>query len=220
MSVNNLPPPEFFSITPPLMDFEHELIWFDLTESFSQKIEYDKSNHVSTNTRELMELAFNQPLNLQDQKLLLNELQKNPFFLPRLVENNPLISIEILLKLMDSPEITELTTSVNLPTEFLHLYISNCISSCETVKDKFMQSRLVRLVCVFLQSLIRNKIINVKTFCVVFNRIKEAVALYRLLKHLDMGESVQSVTTTTTTSSTITNSSLSSGKNDKNGGIK
>uniref|UniRef100_A0ABK9MLN8 CCR4-NOT transcription complex subunit 11 n=1 Tax=Glossina morsitans morsitans TaxID=37546 RepID=A0ABK9MLN8_GLOMM len=117
MSVNNLPPPEFFSITPPLMDFEHELIWFDLTESFSQKIEYDKSNHVSTNTRELMELAFNQPLNLQDQKLLLNELQKNPFFvyqiklsplkLPRLVENNPLISIEILLKLMDSPEITE-----------------------------------------------------------------------------------------------------------------
>lgn len=80
MSVNNLPPPEFFSITPPLMDFEHELIWFDLTESFSQKIEYDKSNHVSTNTRELMELAFNQPLNLQDQKLLLNELQKNPFF--------------------------------------------------------------------------------------------------------------------------------------------
>uniref|UniRef100_A0A1B0BIA4 CCR4-NOT transcription complex subunit 11 n=1 Tax=Glossina palpalis gambiensis TaxID=67801 RepID=A0A1B0BIA4_9MUSC len=200
MSVNNLPPPEFFSITPPLMDFEHELIWFDLTESFSQRIEYDKSNHVSTNTRELMELAFNQPLNLQDQKLLLNELQKNPFFvyqiklsplkLPRLVENNPLISIEILLKLMDSPEITELTTSVNLPTEFLHLYISNCISSCETVKDKFMQSRLVRLVCVFLQSLIRNKIINVKelfieieTFCVVFNRIKEAVALYRLLKY-------------------------------------
>jgi hypothetical protein len=135
-----------------------------------------------------------EPLSMQ----LVQDCGLTPQNLARLVEQNPLVANECLLRILSTSNeqvkneylsalvgmdmtlqsmevVNRLATHVpeaaNAPPildpEYILLYVSNCIASCENIQDRHAQNRLVRLVCVFLQSLIRNQIVNVDVSSVV-----------------------------------------------------
>ena len=224
-----------------LLEFLHaELIWLTPTNLRLQVMPQDDEEDNNNNNEcvvddddddypkllELLNVAFRAPLSAGDEEKVLEALQEHndrllldsglsPRTLSNLVEHNPILAHDCLVRILEkkggdnttvellSPNdyLSALVTmdmslhsmevvnrlAPQLHPEFLHLFISNCIVSCENNPG----TRLIRLVCIFLQSLIRNNLIPVKdvfyevqAFCIEFSRIREAAALFKLLKSM------------------------------------
>lgn len=211
------PPPPFLPIAEDTTELRwidpeplHEIIWDP---------EMGMKGERGSELRDIISRAIKSPIPEALQMKVLNELDEDPKLvhlcglapqkLPELVNNNSFLATEILLKLVESngmPQylsalvnmemnlksmevVSRLSSSMQLPIEFMHTYVSNCIRSCGNIRDKYGQVRMVRFVCVFVKTLIKNKTINVQelfievqAFCIEYSRIREVADLFRSLK--------------------------------------
>jgi len=58
---------------------------------------------------------------------------------------------------------SKVSAAVELPQEYIQIYLNKQMCECRNQQQKFVQLRMVRIVSLFLQSLIKAKIINFNT---------------------------------------------------------
>jgi len=137
-----------------------------------------------------------------------------------LVEHNPSLALECLVRLASKHHINNyltalvamsmtynsmevvnrLITAIALPANFIQAYVIKCVRACHELSHNIAsQQSFVRLLCVFLYQLIRSKkltmnsdrFVELQAFCIEFQHVKEAGSLHRLLKTLDTDEFVK-----------------------------
>lgn len=134
------------------------------------------------------------------------KLGLDPSSFVKLIQINPKIAGTLIMKMVSSSYLFRnqyidvlLNTPISIETneavlliiplltpENLYYYISKSIELCE--KDK--SQRLIRILCIFIQFLIKNNSINltddmaqlIKGFCLQFSNIKESSMLFQLIE--------------------------------------
>lgn len=82
-----------------------------------------------------------------------------------------------------------LSTRITIESDLLHLMISHFMDCCDNITEPSAQVHLVRLVCLFLQSLLKNNVIQLKDykveleeFCLRQAKVKEAAQFFKSIK--------------------------------------
>jgi CCR4-NOT transcription complex subunit 11 len=211
------PPPPLVPIAPDTSELRwidpeplHEVVWDPLMCA--------SEGARTSDLRDLVAAALRSPLKEEQQQLVKAQLEAQPKLvfqcgvtpqnLPDLVHNNSVTATEVLLRLLASNQradyfaalvnmdmsqnsmtvVNRLTSTVQLPAEFVHTYVSNCIRSCGKIPDRVGQVRMVRCFCLFLQSLLKSLIksnhidvqdlfIEVQAFCIEHSRYAELLVL-------------------------------------------
>ncbi|VDM32431.1 unnamed protein product [Hydatigera taeniaeformis] len=203
---------ELIWLSPPTL--QHNFHWDSFTEHSTLPL----------GVQQLVQLALSSPLSPSQKEQLVQSISQNPGLLngvgllseslPNLVNQNPMAASEILKALSSDPElesfldvlsemdvnvhslevINQIALNMSLPKKFILKCVSNFIKRCQSTQDRSSQSRLARLVCLVIQTWVRNKVLDItganilveiQSFCLEFNRVREANTLYRLIKSIE-----------------------------------
>ncbi|KAL3317284.1 MutS protein msh4 [Cichlidogyrus casuarinus] len=174
--------------------------------------------------KQLLELAYTSTLNINHQRTLaraieedpdaLRELAQEPSEFSKLVDNNSLIAIEVLKQFVETNKIDDYLASLaemevtlnlmevvnrlallmQLPIEFTRVFVNKCINACYSIEDKYMKGRLVRMVCLLFQALIRNNnalqenenlLSEILNFSTEYTDTQTGSSLYKMLRTLE-----------------------------------
>uniref|UniRef100_F1KYV8 CCR4-NOT transcription complex subunit 11 n=1 Tax=Ascaris suum TaxID=6253 RepID=F1KYV8_ASCSU len=130
---------------------------------------------------------------------------------PKFIDDNPIVAAAVIvwrvnknaselegffdlllsmnLSVQGMEVVNKLCTQIAFPQDYLNAYILMCVQRCEDPSQStFAQCRQVRMVCVFLSSLIRNGnwdvhplSVELQSFVLKFNHVREAVSLYQAI---------------------------------------
>ncbi|VDN02740.1 unnamed protein product [Thelazia callipaeda] len=136
--------------------------------------------------------------------VIVNRITENCYELPRFFKL--LAKMKISVQAMEV--VNKLCTQIEFPQEYLNSYITTCMRRCnEPGQTLFAQCRQVRVVCVFLSSLIRSRIwdvrplsVELQAFVLKFNHVREAASLYQAIL-MALQPTLNSVVTSSKTSS-------------------
>ncbi len=214
--------PECVRPTPVFADLWGDAKWLSAAPLSEIVWSEESLDSATTEYKRLYEQAIQAELRTEKVDQLLKALDSDPNLLlqlsidpekfPPLVQRNPSIATSILIKSCNNELFEPLTEKLifmdlslqqmevmhtllinaDLPKPILPLFLTNSVSTCKNVKDRTLQARLARLLCVLITTLMKRRLLqagdipnDVTDFFKQFQTHKD---ISELLKKLDRSQ--------------------------------
>lgn len=211
--------PEFARPMPVFADLWGEAKWVSAGPLAEVLWSEDNLDSTTSEYKRLYEQALQAELRTEKAELLVKALDSDPNLLlqlsidpekfPPLVQRNPAIASTILLKIYHHELFEPLTEKLifmdlsvqqmevmhsllinaELPKAILSVFLTNSVNTCKNIKERSLQARLARLLCVLITTLMKRRLLPVgeipNDVIEFFKQFQTHKDITELLKKLD-----------------------------------